>query len=300
MLVTMKEILDHASAGNYAVAAPDIVSEFDARAFIEAAEECNAPLIIDVEYNSITDIFFIGQMLRQMAMQSSVPIAINLDHGKTRQQVMEAIQAGFTAVMIDRSASPYEENVKDVKEIVELAHSVGISVEAELGHVGQADNYANDRDAALTDPEQARRFVEETGVDCLAVAIGTAHGAYPKGFEPYLDYDRLEQIKKAVGSLPLVLHGSSGSSYESLRKVCSMGINKVNISNDLRKAVVSSITDAYSEEGGNAYLVFKVAKQAMKDKLKEMIEIYGSCDKAWISKGEGLPKKETYPGKTVR
>lgn len=292
MLVTMKEILQEAQQGNYAVAAPNVASEFEARAVIEAAEELNAPLILDVDYGSVTDIFFCGQMLRQLAMQSNVPIAINLDHGKDEREVLAAINAGFTSVMIDRSACAFEENEREVSGIVSMAHEIGISVEAELGHVGQAMNYETDRDAALTDPEEAAEYVRQTGVDCLAVAIGTAHGSYPPGMVPYLDFERLEAIRRAVGDLPLVLHGSSGCDHESLRKACSMGINKVNISNDLCKAMVAAVKEN-DLEGQNAYNVMEVIKKGLKNKMKEMIRVYGSVNKARIRKGDGLPGKDT-------
>lgn len=291
MLVTMKEILDEARKDGYAVAAPNVGSEFEARAVIEAAEELDAPLILDVEYSAVTDIFFAGQMFRQLALLSSVPIAINLDHGRDEKEVLAAINAGFTSVMFDRSAVPFEDNVREVKRIAQMAHQVGISVEAELGHVGNAMNYEVDRDAALTDPKKAREYVERTGVDCLAVAIGTAHGSYPKGMVPYLDFDRLESIRNEVG-VPLVLHGSSGCDNESLRKACSMGINKVNIANDLCKAMVKAVKEA-DLEGQNAYNVMEVLKQGLKEKMKEMIKVYGSAGKAYMRKADGLLKKET-------
>ncbi|MPM35354.1 Fructose-bisphosphate aldolase [bioreactor metagenome] len=291
MLVTMKEILDRASKENYAVAAPNVGNELNARASIEAAEDMNAPLILDVAFHATSDIFFFGHELRLLAEQSSVPIAVNLDHGTTLEQVQKAINAGFTSVMIDRSSYPDTENIRDVKEVVKIAHAAGISVEAELGHVGHAENYAHDRDAALTDPELAKKYIEETGVDCLAVAIGTAHRAYPAEFKPYLDFDRLIEIKKATNHFPLVLHGSSGTDSESLRKACQLGINKVNINNDLCKATVESIRNK-NFDGNKAYAIFRVVQEGFKEKLKEMIAVYGSADKAWLPKVSGLPRSK--------
>ena len=291
MLVTMKEILDRANKENYAVAAPNVGNELNARASIEAAEDMNAPLILDVAFHATSDIFFFGHELRMLAEQSSVPIAINLDHGTTLEQVQKAINAGFTSVMIDRSSYPDNENIRDVKEVVRIAHAAGISVEAELGHVGNAENYAHDRDAALTDPELAKKYIEETGVDCLAVAIGTAHGAYPAEFKPYLDFDRLIEIKKTTNHFPLVLHGSSGTDSESLRKACQLGINKVNINNDLCKATVESIRNK-NFDGNKAYSIFRVVQEGFKEKLKEMIAVYGSADKAWLPKVSGLPRSK--------
>lgn len=290
MLLTMKEILDRASKEGYAVAAPNVDNELNARACIEAAEEKNAPLILDVAYSMTADINLLGKILRDLAIQSKVPVAINLDHGATKEQVVRAIQSGFTSVMFDRSAKPFDENVKEVKEIVDIAHLIGVSVEAELGHVGQADNYANDRDAALTSPAEAVDYINKTGVDCLAVAIGTAHGAYPKGFTPYLDFDRLVEIKKAVNGLPLVLHGSSGTNEEDIKKACQLGINKVNIANDLCRAAVDAVKDG-NFDGNKAYDVYDAILVGVKNKLMHMIDVYGSTGKAWEVSPKGIPAK---------
>lgn len=289
MLTTMKEILLRASKENYAVAAPNVFSELDARAYIEAAEELKAPLILDFAYGVNPDILFFGSLLRGLAKESKVPIAINLDHGGPKKQILEAIQAGFTSVMVDRSSLSFEENVGQVKEIVDIARAVGVSVEAELGHVGDASNYSVDRDAALTSVNDALNFIKNTGIDCLAVAIGTAHGAYPKDFIPYLDFERLAEIKKATDGFPLVLHGSSGTDNEQIRKACSMGINKVNIANDLCRAVVKAIK-AQDLDGQAAYSVYAVAREGAKAKLMEMIKIYGSKGKAWALQPRGLIK----------
>lgn len=292
MLVTMKEILDRASRENYGVAAPNVTCELDTRAFIEAAEELKAPIIIDIAEPACKDMYFLGHLVRSLAEHSSVPVAVNLDHGGDISQIYQAIQAGFTSVMLDRSGSPFDENARQVKEVVEIAHSVGISVEAELGHVGQADKYDIDRDAALTSAEDAAEFVEYTGVDCLAVAIGTAHGIYPEGFVPYLDFERLEEIKSATNNLPLVLHGSSGTDNESLAKACRMGINKININGDLCKAAAEALKKA-DFRGNNVYNVYNIARDAAKEKLSELMKVYGSEGRAWIPRAKGLGTKDT-------
>lgn len=290
MLVTMKEILDRAAAENYGVAAPNIFSDLDARAFVEAAEELNSPLILDVAF-MIKDKYHIGYIARELARNSSVPIAINLDHGATMDHLYESIQAGFTSVMYDRSMLPFEEGAKQVKAAVEVAHSLDISVEAELGHVGDADNYTIDRDAALTDPAEAVKFIEMTGVDCLAVSIGSAHGIYPEGVIPILDLDRLAAIKKETNNFPLVLHGSSGTLDDELKKACSMGINKINICGELLQAEIEAIKK-YDFTGNKAYDIYNVMRSALKSKLKEKIKLYGSEGKAWIAIPKGLDKRE--------
>ena len=278
MLVTMQTILAKANEENYAVAAPNVSNELNARAAIEAAENMNAPLILDVAFRAADDIYFLGSELVRLAKEAKVPVAINLDHGRSLEEVVACIRAGFTSVMIDRSSYAYEENIKDTSEVVKIAHSVGVSVEAELGHVGRATSYEIDRNAALTDPNVALEFINRTGVDCLAVAIGTAHGAYPKGVKPQLDLELLKKIKE-VTRFPLVMHGSSGTDVEDLRMACRSGINKVNINNDLCQAVVKAVKEA-ELEGNDAYGVFVTIKDAFRTKLEEMIEIYGSKDKA--------------------
>lgn len=290
MLVTMKEILDAANEQNYAVAAPNVDNEVNARACIEAAEAKNAPLILDVAPQAVTDIIFFGKILRELAQQSRVPIAVNLDHAARKEQVLAAIKAGFTSVMYDKSSLSYEENVAQVKEIAEMVHLAGLSIEGEYGHVAQADNYERDRNNYLTSPSEAANYIKETGVDCLAIAIGTAHGAYPRGFKPYLDFERLIEIKEVTGHFPLVLHGSSGTDEESIRRACELGINKVNIANDLYRAVVDTVKNG-NFEGNRAYDVFQFVKDGIKEKVMHMIEVYGSENKAWIVAGKGLPTK---------
>ena len=291
MLVTMKEILDRASEQGYAVAAPNVDNELNARACIEAAEETHAPLILDVAYRAVADLYFFGQQLRVLAQQSNVPIAINLDHGSDLSQIQKAIQAGFTSVMIDRSACPEAVNIREVSEIVKLAHAAGVSVEAEFGHVGDAQQDMQEAEAGFTDPARVKQYIDKTQIDCLAVAIGTAHGAYPCNVVPKLDLKRLVQIKEASGNFPLVLHGSSGCDIASLKEACRLGINKVNINHDLCKAAAEAVKQE-SFVGNRAYMIFRTAQMGLKQKLIEMIHVYGSSDKAWDIPSRGLPKTQ--------
>jgi fructose-bisphosphate aldolase class II len=273
----MKEILDRANSENYGVAAPDVTMELDARAALEAAEMCNAPIILDVLYRMTPDIVLFGSYLTRLAEQASVPVAICLDHGGELAHVMAAIKAGFTSVMVDRSTLEYEENVAQVAEIVTIAHAAGISVEAELGHVGQGQDY-NQNNLYLTDPNQALDYINRTGIDCLAVAVGTAHGAY-KGV-PNIDFDRLAQIKKLT-KFPLVMHGGSGSGDDNLKKSCQLGINKVNVFNDLLNSAYSNlmITDM---TGNGVYSLWEACKAGYRTRLVEFIECFGSKGKSWI------------------
>ena len=287
MLVTMKYLLDIANEGNFAVPAPNIQNELTARGVIKAAERCNSPLIIDIAYPIHPDIDFLGRQTKILAEQSPMPIAINLDHGGSNykefapclEEVMTCIRAGFSSVMVDRSSLSYEDNVSQVKQVVALAHALGVTVEAELGHVGSGDHYDDKSDMVLTDPAMAMKFIRETGVDCLAVSIGTAHGQY-KG-TPHLDFDRLEAIKKATDNFPLVLHGGSGTGEENLRRACSSGINKVNIGTDLFKAGLAAVRTA-DLDGGKIYDIWDVIQDAWTDELCTWIDILGSGDKAGL------------------
>jgi fructose-bisphosphate aldolase class II len=166
--------------------------------------------------------------------------ALNLDHGGSYEEIVAAIRAGFTSVMIDRSKLPYKQNVEEVKEIVKIAHHVGVSVEAELGHVGMGYEYESTRDSGLTKPEEAISYIEETGVDCLAVAVGTSHGTYSG--EPHLEFELLEKLNSMI-DIPLVLHGGSGTGDENLKKAVKIGIQKVNLFTDLSNAGLGVLKD---------------------------------------------------------
>ncbi len=273
----MKEILTHARNENYAVIAPNVFSEMDARACLEAAEDENSPIILDVAMIHTADIQFHGSYLVRLANQTPVPVAINLDHGHGLQEAVMAIRSGFTSIMVDCSSLPYEENVSQVRSMCQIAHAAGVSVEAELGHVGNGDDHPQQMSDRLTDPDQAAEYVHLTGVDCLAVAIGTAHGAY-KGI-PHLDFDRLVEIRKKV-DCPLVLHGGSGTGDENIAKACRLGINKVNVCNELLERMASRVkeTDLY---GNHAYEFWGVCMGAIQERLRELMHICGSSGKAW-------------------
>ena len=236
MLVNLNDVLT--PAGGYAVGLFNTVNLEMARGVLAAAEEQNAPVIIGtaevlLPYGPLEELSW---LLLPMARRAKVPVVVHLDHGLHYETCRRALELGFTSVMYDCSTDPYEENVRKVREMVELAHSYGATVEAELGHVG--DNPAEDSapvspEACYTSPEEARDFVEKTGVDALAVAVGTAHGAYR--FPPKLDFDRISRIAQAV-HVPLVLHGGSGLSDDDFREAIRRGIAKVNIFTDINVA----------------------------------------------------------------
>lgn len=299
MLLSMKELLDRANRENYAIAAPNVVFELDTRACIAAAEKMNAPLILDISPAATNDLVLCSQYIAQIAEESYLPIALNLDHDGSKgglknkhlivADIMNAIRGGFSSVMVDCSSYPYEDNVSAVAELTEMAHSIGLSVESELGHVGDAEVYEAQRESALTDPDLASDFVKRTKVDCLAVSIGNAHGTY-KG-TPFLDFDRLAKLKESTNGLPLVLHGGSGTGNENLHKACRNGINKVNYGMDLLVAAADAVKNT-DMAGNNAYEFYRVIQFGYMDKLCEMIEVFGSAGKAWKPKKTYIPAAE--------
>lgn len=238
MLVNMGTILRDALKNGYGVAAPNVFDGESVRACFEAALELHAPMVIDA---GGVDLEYIADVTRFYSKKyPEVPVALNLDHGDDLKQVVEAIRAGFTSVMIDCSTASYEDNVRDTAEIVKVAHTVGVSVEAELGHVGKGYNYEKDGVSCLTVPEEAVDYVKRTGVDCLAIAIGTAHGFYTG--TPKLDLERLSAIRKVV-SIPLVLHGGSSTGDANLKNAVLHGITKVNLGTDLAMAGTNSVKE---------------------------------------------------------
>ncbi len=239
MLVPMVNILNDAKRGRYGVVAPNVLNMETIQVTFEAAKELRAPIITN--YAGAEHIEIISEITRFYAQKyPEVVVALNFDHGFKYEDIIRAIRAGFTSVMIDRSTLPYEENVAEVKEIVKIAHAVGVSVEAELGHVGMGYEYEETRDLGLTEPEEAVRYIKETNVDCLAVAIGTSHGTY-KG-TPHLDFELLEELNSLI-DIPLVLHGGSGTGDKNLRRAVKTGIQKVNLFTDLSEAGIEKIME---------------------------------------------------------
>jgi len=249
MLVTLKEILNEANKKNYAVPAFDVVEHVSAEAVVRAAEAQNRPVILMVPEATflLIDVKTFFAFLAWLAQAASVPVALQLDHGLSLAGIQTALDNGFTSVMIDGSALPLEENIALTKQAVEMAHAVGASVEAEIGHVagGEGAFEGSEVDESMyTNPDEAEYFARATGVDALAVAVGTVHGVY-RG-DPKLDFDRLAEIKRRVG-LPLVLHGGSGVSDEEFAKAIKGGINKINIFTEISFAALKKSIDFANE-----------------------------------------------------
>lgn len=282
-LVPMKELLDKAEKGQYAVGAFNCNNMEIVKAIIAAAEAENAPVVIQASQGAIkyAGLDYIVALVTLSAEKSRVPVALHLDHGTDFAQAVRCIKSGFTSVMIDNSRFPLEENIALTKKVVEIAKAVGVSTEAELGKIGgtEDDISVKDKDAVMTDPEEARIFVEQTGVDALAVAIGTAHGQYK--FEPKLDFERLEKIR-ANTDVPLVLHGSSGVPDKDIRRAVEVGIRKVNIDTNIREAFVRGIKKVIAErpEEIDPRKILGPAMEEMTTIVREKIRLFGSSGKA--------------------
>jgi len=276
----MKEILVRAKEGNYGVTAPNVQTEDMVRACIAIAENYNAPMIIDVNTFIHPDLPWFVANIRDLAERSKMPIAINLDHGKTWKDIVLGIRSGFTSIMVDRSFLPYKDNVEQTKEVVKMCKPLGITVEAELGHVGMGDKYAIDGVSDLTVPEEAARFIKDTDVDCLAVAIGTAHGRY--NGTPHIDFERLAAIRKAVGdNIPLVLHGGSGTGDDNLQKAVHNGIQKVNLATDLIIAGRDTLAEYIAQPDFDKWKLLPSFIKGYSAKLSHYVELFNQAEKAW-------------------
>lgn len=305
-LATNKEIQEEARKGAFAVGAFNTSNIEITQAILEAAEEEKSPVIVATSQSAIeyAGIEVLSSIVRAMAAGVPVPVSLHLDHGTDFDVVMRCIRNGWTSVMFDGSHQPFEKNVSATKEIARIAHAAGLSVEAELGRlVGVEDQISvSETEAVLTDPDEAVRFVDETGCDALAVAIGTSHGAYKFKGEPKLDFERLEKISHKVHA-PLVLHGASsvipeilekagrygaklpgakGVPQEDIQKAVSIGITKVNIDTDLRLAFTAAVREFLSEkpEVFDPRKILGAGREAMKEVVKRKMKLLGSSGRA--------------------
>ncbi len=282
-LVTVKELLQKAEKGGYAVGAFNCNNMEIVQAIVQAAEAENAPVIIQASQGAIkyAGLDFIVGLVNIAAGKATVPVALHLDHGTDFVQVVRCIKSGFTSVMYDGSKLPLEENIMMTKKVVEIAQAVGVSTEAELGKIGgtEDDVRVSDKEAMMTDPQEAKVFAESTGVDALAVAIGTAHGQYK--FEPKLDFARLVKIKELV-DIPIVLHGSSGVPDQDIKKAISLGVRKVNIDTNIREAFVRGVHEVVRNKPQeiDPRKILGPAKEKMAEIIREKIRLFGSSGKA--------------------
>ncbi|MDB4867113.1 MAG: fba [Cohnella sp.] len=282
-LVSMTEFLPKAKAGKYAVGQFNMNNLEFAQAITDAAIEEKSPFIFGVSEGALKymGIEYTVAIARAAAEKSGLPIALHLDHGSTFEVAMKCIRAGFSSVMFDGSHHPYEENIKITKEVVKAAHAMGVSVEGELGTIGgvEDDISVDEANAALAKPEEAIRFYEETGVDCVAIAVGTAHGMY-KG-EVKIHYDIIKAVASKI-PVPIVLHGGSGVPDEMIREAIQAGVGKINVNTENQVACTEAIREVLAKDGKvydpRKYLM--PARNAMKDVVKEKIRLFGSSNQA--------------------
>lgn len=291
MYVSMKDMLMHAHDNNYAVMAINVVNMEQVKACIESAEEEKSAVILNVSPRQMKAHAYphiIAPMVKNLAEAAGVPIALNVDHGINMEDIIKAIQCGYSSVMVDASSYELEENIRRVRTVTALAHAKGISVEAELGHVGVAANADGDNTDYYTNVAQAKEFVERTGCDCLAVAIGTAHGSYPKNKIPKLDFDRLKELRETI-NVPLVLHGGSGAGEENIVRAVACGINKINVCTDLMNHAKNSLLQILKEEPGIQYMELNEGiEEAMKDFIKNYMRLIGSSNQYSFEKHTGI------------
>jgi fructose-bisphosphate aldolase class II len=305
-LVTGKEILEAAHRGGYAIGAFNINNMEILQGVVAGCVETQSPVIIAVSEGAIkyAGFEYVLAMVRAAAALVPIPMALHLDHGRDQEIISRCIRGGFTSVMIDASHLPLEENIKETKRVVEMAHAEGVSVEAELGRLRGVEDLISvqEREATFTDPEEAERFVEETGVDSLAPAIGTSHGAFKFKGEAQLDLERLKTIKKRVG-IPLVLHGAStvpqqvlelvmqyggelqeakGVPLDQLKKAIALGINKINTDTDLRLALTGAVRRVLAEDRRvfDPRKILGPARDMIAEVVKDKVKLFGCEGKA--------------------
>jgi fructose-bisphosphate aldolase class II len=280
--MNMKDVLSVAQQNKFGVGAFNIASAEFARLVIQVAEKLRSPVILEVhpdEHEFTGDDFI--YYLRELAIKATVPVVIHLDHGQTLEQIMRAIRTGYTSVMIDASALPFEENIAITRYVTEVAHAAGVSVEAELGTIGVAEGSSEGGHAEIlyTDPQQAEQFVRETKVDSLAVAIGTSHGLYPAGKQPKLDIERLKAIKQRL-SIPLVLHGGSGNKDAEVAESIQHGVGKINISSDMKKAFYVALEKELKSGSHEPNALYLKPMDAAKEIVIHKMDLFSSIGKA--------------------
>lgn len=283
MLMNMKDLLTVAQKNHFAVPAFNIGSDQLLKAVVKTVKELKSPVILEMSPDEFN---FVGyaqiQAMLYEAAHTDVPVCIHLDHGDSYETVVRAIQAGMTSVMIDASKLPYEENVAITKKVVETAHIANVSVESELGTIGTTGNSieGGTEGVIYTVPEEAKQFIEDTGIDTFACAIGTAHGIYPKDMKPKLRIDILKDITDQV-SVPLVLHGGSSNKDEEIAEAVKNGICKINISSDIKVAFYEQARKTLNENPGyrEPLEIYPAAMEACGKVCADKIRLFNSQDK---------------------
>lgn len=278
MLVNLQTIIGMAEEGNYCIPAFNVYTVETIMGVIEAAEEKRAPIIMQLYPRLVNEEvgFYLAPSIVAAAQRASVPVCLHLDHGPSEWEATRALRWGFTGVMLDGSAHDFDKNVEMTKHIVDVCAAVGIGVEGEIGHVGSVND---DAMGEFTSPEEAAAFVKATGVTCLAVLIGNAHGHYKK--EPRLDIDRVRAIREATGGIPLVLHGGSGIPDEQVKAAIAAGVRKMNIGTDVCCAFAEGTKEALDDPKRSIApdIFMKTAVRRVKELAMDKIELTGAAGK---------------------
>ncbi len=285
MLVNLNQVLVPAKKNKYAVGLFNAVNMELARGIINAAEKTQSPVIMGTAevlfpYGPLEEVSY---YLIPMAKKANVPVVVHLDHGLRKETCLKALELGFSSIMYDCSTDPYETNVEKVKEMAEIAHSYGATIEGELGHVGdnegsaEGSSHLEDPSKFFTDPKLAKDYVEKTGVDALAIAVGNAHGAYK--LPPKLDFDRIKTIANTI-DVPLVLHGGSGLTDNDFKRAIKEGISKVNIFTDINIAAVKAEFSKFTDMNKGIIDLIPAAVEAVKQETMAKMELFSSVGKA--------------------
>jgi len=283
MYVSMREMLRKANEGNYAVMAINCFNLETARAVIAAAELEKSPIIINIVQEHLlthSDSELITPIVKTLAQRVNVEVALNFDHGEEYEYLKKAIEDGFSSVMVDASRFDLEGNILLTKKVVEFANKFDVSVEGEIGCMGASEGECFTVNSMYTDPQEAKRFVQETGIDALAISIGTSHGNYPDGMIPEFDFKRLKEIKE-ITKMPLVLHGGSGSGEDNIKKAVEYGINKINVGTDFLNACCESVKKQLEKEPNiNFFTLMHKAERDSIEKIRYYIKLSKSSGKS--------------------
>jgi fructose-bisphosphate aldolase class II len=289
MYTNIRTILQCAARQGYAVLATSPINMEITRGMIRAASEKRAPIIFLLGQNMMRQhakAEILIPMIKMLANEySTVPVATCLDHGNDNERILYAFRNGFSSIMYDGSLFPFEENIEKTKRIADLCHQFDMGIEGELGHVGLASAGDGNDESFYTDPEDAKHFVDATGIDCLAVAVGTAHGEYPKGLIPHINIQRIKEIKAITDGMPIALHGGSGSGDENILQAVKAGVNKVNMVTDVFTECRNYTRQILEDSPKISYLdLMRGVEETVKTFVEHWIDLTGSEGKADLIK----------------
>ena len=275
MIVNTQSILKDAREKGYGIAAPNICNEITARAAIETANENKAPLILDLVFTSNPNIAILAKMIREMAEEVKIPVALNLDYCHSYEYALQALSIGFSSVSLDCTDKTMTRNIKETSDIVEAAHALNASVEAQLGKVVSGEDFKKQGVSNYTDVNLVKNYVEKTKIDALSIAVGTARGYYKEAVN--IDFDRIKKINE-IAKIPLCLHGGSFTGVDNLKKAISLGVSKINLSTELFTSA-NNYVFVNKDNLSRPDDIFKLYSDGYKEKLAYYMNVFGQCDR---------------------